>query len=215
MNGSLEGDGLRWSLPVLRSLDGYRLAWLPRDLAAGVLVVAIAIPLSMGMAEVAGMPPVAGLYSCILPLIAYAPSGSSRQLVIALDASTAAMVALAVAPFAGGDPLRYAALAGLVALLAGLVLILAGMIGLGFVTNLLSQPVLLGYQSGLALVVIVSQLPRLLGIVAKENDPLPRALEVVRGLDGASLQTLTVGAGCLAMVVIAAACCLGSRLRCS
>jgi hypothetical protein len=68
MNGSFEGGGLRWRLPVLRSLDGYRLSWLPRDLAAGVLVAAIAIPLSMGMAEVAGMPPVAGLYSCILPL---------------------------------------------------------------------------------------------------------------------------------------------------
>ncbi len=198
------GQGLRWRFPVLRSLDGYRLAWLPRDLTAGILVVAIAIPLSMGMAEVAGMPPVVGLYSCILPLIAYAFFGSSRQLVIALDASTAAMVALAVAPFAGGDAVRYAALAGLVALLVGLVLILAGMMRLGFVANLLSQPVLLGYQSGLALVVVISQLPRFLGIVAEEDRTFPRALEVVGRLNEANLQTFTVGAACLAVVAIAA-----------
>jgi Sulfate permease and related transporters (MFS superfamily) len=85
--------GLHWRWPVLRSLDGYRRGWLRRDLTAGVLIVAIAIPLSMGMAEVAGMPPIAGLYSCVLPLLAYAVLGSSRQLVIALDASTAAMLA--------------------------------------------------------------------------------------------------------------------------
>jgi MFS superfamily sulfate permease-like transporter len=96
MNVTPDDRGLRWPFPVFRSLDGYRWTWLPRDVTAGVLVVAIAIPLSMGMAEVAGMPPIAGLYSCVLPLIAYALFGSSRQLVIALDASTAAMVALAV-----------------------------------------------------------------------------------------------------------------------
>jgi sulfate permease, SulP family len=124
--------------------------------------------------------------------------------VIALDASTAAMVALAVAPVAGGDPLRYAALAGLVSLLVGLILILAGTMRLGFLANLLSRPVLLGYQAGLALVVVVSQLPRLLGIAVHEMDTLPRALEVLRGLDEAGLQSLTVGAACLAVVVIAA-----------
>jgi MFS superfamily sulfate permease-like transporter len=96
MRSSDRQAGLRWTLPVFTSLAGYRRTWLARDLVAGVLVVAIAIPLSMGMAEVAGMPPIAGLYSCVLPLLAYALFGSSPQLVIALDASTAAMVAAAV-----------------------------------------------------------------------------------------------------------------------
>ncbi len=113
-------------LPILTSLRGYERSWLSRDLTAGVLIVALAIPLSMGMAELAGMPPVAGLYSCILPLVAYAFFGSSRQLVVALDASTAAMLAAAVAPLAGGDPLRYAALAGGLTLLVGAVLLIAG-----------------------------------------------------------------------------------------
>ena len=89
------------------------------DLTAGLLIVAIAIPLSMGMAEVAGMPPIAGLYACVLPLLAYAALGSSRQLVIALDASTAMIVAVTVAPLAGGDPTRYVALVGGLTILAG------------------------------------------------------------------------------------------------
>ena len=95
---------LDWPFPVFRSLDGYRWGWLPRDLTAGLLIVALAIPLSMGMAEVAGMPPIAGLYSCVLPLVAYALFGSSPQLVVALDASTAALVATAVAPLAAEIP---------------------------------------------------------------------------------------------------------------
>ena len=210
MNVTPDDRGLRWPFPVFRSLDGYRWTWLPRDVTAGVLVVAIAIPLSMGMAEVAGMPPIAGLYSCVLPLIAYALFGSSRQLVIALDASTAAMVALAVAPIAGGDATRYAALAGLVAVLVGLVLMLAGSLRLGIAANLLSRPVLLGYQAGLAVVVIVSQLPRLLGVTVRADDTLRRAIETVTGLGQTSLQTFVVGAMCLALVTVAAAWRLGA-----
>jgi sulfate permease, SulP family len=210
MNVTPDDQSLRWPFPVFRSLDGYRWTWLPRDVTAGVLVVAIAIPLSMGMAEVAGMPPIAGLYSCVLPLVAYALFGSSRQLVIALDASTAAMVALAVAPIAGGDAIRYAALAGLVAVLVGLVLMLAGSLRLGIAANLLSRPVLLGYQAGLAVVVIVSQLPRLLGVTVRADDTLRRAIETVTGLGQTSLQTFVVGAMCLALVTVAAAWRLGA-----
>ena len=210
MNVTPDNRGLRWPFPVFRSLDGYRWTWLPRDVTAGILVVAIAIPLSMGMAEVAGMPPIAGLYSCVLPLIAYALFGSSRQLVIALDASTAAMVALAVAPIAGGDAIRYAALAGLVAVLVGLVLMLAGSLRLGIAANLLSRPVLLGYQAGLAMVVIVSQLPRLLGVTVRADDTLRRAIETVTGLGQTGLLTFVVSAMCLALVTVAAAWRLGA-----
>ena len=195
----------RRTFSVFTSLRGYRRAWLPRDLVAGVLVVAIAIPLSMGMAEVAGMPPIAGLYSCVLPLLAYALFGSSPQLVIALDASTAAMVAAAVAPLAGGDPVRYAELAGAVALIVGAILIVAGPLRLGFVANFLSRPVLLGYQAGLALVVIFSQLPKLLGLELVEDRPLPRAIEIVRGLGEASPQVVAIGVACLAVILVSAA----------
>jgi high affinity sulfate transporter 1 len=205
MRSSDPGAGLRWTLPVFTSLAGYRRTWLARDVVAGVLVVAIAIPLSMGMAEVAGMPPIAGLYSCVLPLLAYALFGSSPQLVIALDASTAAMVAAAVAPLAAGDQLRYAELAGAIALIVGGILIVAGSLRLGFVANLLSRPVLLGYQAGLAVVVIFSQLPKLLGLEVVEDRPLPRAIEIVGGLGDASPQVVAIGMACLGVVLMFAA----------
>ena len=193
--------GLRWRWPVFRSLEGYRPSWIQRDLVAGMLIVAIAIPLSMGMAEVAGMPPVAGLYSCVLPLIAYALLGSSRQLVIALDASTAALLAAAVTPLAGGDAETYATLAGLVALLVGAILVLAGVLRLGFLGNFLSQPAILGYQAGLAIVVTVSQLPTLLGISLEEDGTIQQLAEIVRRLDETNVPTLLVGLVSLALIL--------------
>ena len=184
---------------MFRSLDGYRWGWLPRDLTAGLLIVALAIPLSMGMAEVAGMPPIAGLYSCVLPLVAYALFGSSPQLVVALDASTAALVATAVAPLAAGDPIRYGALAGLVAILVGVMLIAAACMRLGVVTKLLTPPVLLGYQAGLAVVVVLSQLPRLLGLQVEHSETLPRAFEITTRVDAWSVPTTLLGGAALAV----------------
>ena len=196
-----EPRGLRWRLPVFRSLDGYRRSWLGKDVVAGVLIAAIAIPLSMGMAEVAGMPPVVGLYSCVLPLLAYALFGSSRQLVIALDASTAAMLAATVTPLAGGDPARYATLAGLVALLVGAILLLSGVLRLGFLGNLLSEPILLGYQAGLAVVVTVSQLPRLLGFSLEEDATWRQIREMATRLPEVNGWTLAIGLVCLGVVL--------------
>ncbi|MGZ8578133.1 MAG: SulP family inorganic anion transporter [Actinomycetota bacterium] len=187
---------------MLRSLDGYRPAWIKRDLTAGVLIVAIAIPLSMGMAEVAGMPPVAGLYSCVLPLVAYAIFGSSRQLVIALDASTAALLGAAVASLAGDDPARYAALAGAATVVVGVLLLLAGILRLGAVADLLSEPVLLGYQAGLAVVVVVLQLPRMTGIPASGDSTLSLLADVLRDLDQANVATVVLSATSIAAYVL-------------
>lgn len=188
-------------LPILTSLRGYRRSWLPRDLTAGVLIVALAIPISMGMAELAGMPPVAGLYSCILPLVAYALFGSSPQLVVALDASTAALLGAAVAPLAGGDPLRYAALAGGLTLLVGVILLLAGVARLGLIADFLSEPVLLGYQAGLALVVIAGQLPKMLGISSSADSTLGEYWEVLLSLGDAQPWAASLGLGTIFIVV--------------
>ena len=195
---------LRWEAPVLRSLVGYEIDWLPRDLTAGLLIVALAVPLSMGMAEVAGVPPIAGLYSCVLPLVAYAALGSSPQLVVALDASTAAMVAAAVAPLAAGDPARYAALAGLIAILVGIFLLAAGWLRFGMVAKLLTRPVLLGYQAGLALVVIVSQLPRLIGLPVEQTDTVPRGVEIIARVDEWGVVTVLVGGAGLVLIMVLA-----------
>lgn len=190
------------NVPLLPSLRGYRRSWLPRDLTAGVLIVALAIPLSMGMAELAGMPPVAGLYTCILPLVAYAVFGSSPQLVVALDASTAAMLGAAVAPLAGGDPVRYAALAGALTLLVGAILLAAGIARLGLIADFLSEPVLLGYQAGLALVVTASQLPRLLGLDVTAESTLGRYYEVGAGIGEAAPWSALFGVGSLAAIML-------------
>lgn len=202
MQPDTDEGGLHWRWPVLRSLDGYRRGWLRRDLTAGVLIVAIAIPLSMGMAEVAGMPPIAGLYSCVLPLLAYAVLGSSRQLVIALDASTAAMLAAAVASLAGTDPARYAALAGMAALLVGAILLGAGLLRLGFIADFLSEPVLLGYQAGLAVVVLASQLPKMTGVATRADSTLGRFADVLGGLGDGSGATVAIAAASLAAVLL-------------
>lgn len=175
---------------------------MPKDLSAGALIVAIAVPLSMGMAEVAGMPPVTGLYCCILPLVAYALIGSSRQLVIALDASTAAMLAAAVAPLAAG-PERYGQLAALVALLVGVMLLVAGTVRIGFLADFLSEPLLLGYQSGLALVVIASQLPKLLGVTVTADTTLGAYAQILSQLPHVDLATPAISLACIAIILLA------------
>ncbi len=188
---------------LARSLRGYRLSRLPGDLMAGSLIVAIGIPISMGMAEVAGVAPVIGLYSCILPLVAYALLGSSFHLVVALDASTAAMLAAAVAPLAVGNPALHASLAAAVALMVGAVLVLVGLARGGVVSALLSHPVLLGYQAGLAVVVAGSQLPKLIGIEVSADTTVEQLSGVVMGVPDAHLPTSLLGLACLVGVVLA------------
>lgn len=194
--------GLHWPYPFLRSLDGYRRGWLVRDAAGGILITAVAVPLSMGMAEVAGVPPVVGLYSCILPLVAYALIGSSRRLVIALDASTAAMLAAAIGPLARGDPRRYLELMAVLTVLVGLMLIVAGLLRLGIVADLLSRPVLLGYQAGLAVVVIASQLERLTGSNLSATNTLPRIVESLGHIMRWDASTVGVATGCLIVMLV-------------
>jgi high affinity sulfate transporter 1 len=189
-------------LPLFVSLRGYRRGSLRADITAGVLIVAIAIPLSMGMAEVAGMPPIAGLYSCVLPLVAYAALGSSRQLVIALDASTAAIVAATVGPLAAGDPARYAALVAGLALLAGAILAIAGVAKLGAVADFLSEPVLLGYQAGLAIVVIASQLPRMLGVTVEADSTLGLYASSVRSVSVADPATIAIAIEVMVVMLV-------------
>jgi sulfate permease, SulP family len=190
------------TLPLFTSMRGYRRASLRADLTAGLLIVAIAIPLSMGMAEVAGMPPIAGLYACVLPLVAYAALGSSRQLVIALDASTAMIVAVTVAPLAGGDPTRYVALVGALTIIAGVILLVAGAVRMGVIADFLSEPVLLGYQAGLALVVIASQLPRMLGVTIDASTTVGRYRDSLLALDQVDAWSLAIAVGTFTTMLV-------------
>ena len=150
--------------PGLAWMQTYQFVWLRYDLVAGVTVAAVMIPIALAYGDLAGLPAIVGIYASILPLIAYALFGPSRQLILGPDASSAALVAAAVAPLAAGNPERYAALAAMLAIFVGLLCLLGRLARLGFIADFLSHPILVGYINGLALTVIVAQLPRLFGV---------------------------------------------------
>ncbi|MFA7761688.1 SulP family inorganic anion transporter [Streptomyces sp. NRRL S-448] len=152
--------------PSLRPLGlrGYRRSWLGRDALAGITVAAYLVPQVMAYAGVAGLPPVVGLWAVLPAMVLYALIGSSRLLSVGPESTTALMTAVAVGPLAGGDPGRYAVLAAGLAVVVGLVSLAAWAVRLGFLADLLSRPVLVGYLAGVALIMIVDQLPRLTGV---------------------------------------------------
>ncbi|KDD99097.1 sulfate transporter N-terminal domain protein [Bordetella bronchiseptica SBL-F6116] len=151
---------LRW-LPGLAVLKTYQAAWLPRDLAAGLVLTAMLVPVGIAYAEASGVPGVYGLYATIVPLLAYALFGPSRILVLGPDSALAAPILAVVLSVSEGDPMRAVATASLMAIVSGLFCIILGLLRLGFITELLSKPIRYGYMNGIALVVLASQLPKL------------------------------------------------------
>jgi MFS superfamily sulfate permease-like transporter len=162
---------VRW-LPGLLTLRQYQATWLAHDILAGVVLATMLVPVGIAYAVASGVPGIFGLYATIIPLLAYALAGPSRILVLGPDSSLAAIILGVVLPLSGGDPLRAVALAGMMAVVSGVVCILAGVARLGFVTELLSKPVRYGYMNGIALTVLISQLPKLFGISIEDNGPL-------------------------------------------
>jgi high affinity sulfate transporter 1 len=161
---SRHGD-VRAYVPGLAALKSYQRAWLPKDVVAGLVLSALLVPQGMAYAELAGLPPITGLYTSILCLVGYAVFGPSRVLVLGPDSSLGPMIAATIAPLmlAGGDPGRAIALASFLAVMVGIVMVVAGVAGFGFVADLLSKPTQIGYMNGLALTIMVGQLPKLLG----------------------------------------------------
>ncbi|MCG2624380.1 SulP family inorganic anion transporter [Arthrobacter sp. I2-34] len=151
-------------VPGINAARNYRRGDLRPDLVAGLTLFTLLIPAGMAYAELAGLPPVTGLYATILPLLAYALFGPSKVLVLGPDSSLGPMIAAAILPLALGNTDRAVALAGLLAIIVGLLMVLGRFLNLGFVTDLLSKPIRLGYLNGIALVVFAGQLPKLLGI---------------------------------------------------
>src|SRR5215472_15898279 len=152
-------------MPGVRVLRSYQRSWLRPDLVAGLVLAAILVPQGMAYAELAGLPAVTGLYTTIACLVGYALMGPSRVLVLGPDSSVSPLILAAIAPLfvANGDPCTAIALAGMLALLVGLIEIGLGVCKLGFVADLLSKEVQVGYMNGLALTIIVGQLPKLCG----------------------------------------------------
>src|SRR6188472_2174578 len=152
----------RW-VPGIAVVRRYQRSWLHGDLAAGLVLAALLVPQGMAYAKLAGLPAVNGLYATMVPLLAYAVLGPSRILVLGPDSAIAPVVAAAIIPIAGNDTGERVALAGLLAILVGVACIAGGVAGFGFLTDLISKPVRVGYLAGIAVSVFVSQLPGLLG----------------------------------------------------
>ncbi|MCZ7588784.1 MAG: sulfate permease [Gaiella sp.] len=198
---ALAPRSLAEAAPGLATLLRYPRTYLRSDLVAGVTVGAVAVPSSLAMAELAGMPVVYGLYGTFLPLAVYGLLGTSRQHVIGPDSTLAALTAVTVAPLAtaGGevDPAQYVALAAALALAMGLLLFLAGALRMGFVADFFGKPVLLGYINGVALIVISSQLGKLLGISVEVSDFFAVVWEVLSELGDANRPTVLLSAALL------------------
>src|SRR6201982_3145793 len=160
------------SLPVIETLRRYEAAWLPRDIFAGLVLATMLVPVGIAYAAASGVPGIYGLYATIVPLLVYALFGPSRILVLGPDSSLAAPILAIVLPLSGGDPHRAVALAGMMAVVSGIVCILAGLARLGFITELLSKPIRYGYMNGIAVTVLISQLPKVFGFSIDADGPL-------------------------------------------
>jgi high affinity sulfate transporter 1 len=201
MSGGRAGGLERW-VPGLRTLREYRRAWLGSDLMAGLVLTALLVPVGMGYAQAAGLPPITGLYATIVPLVVYAVFGPSRVMVLGPDSSLAAVIAAVILPLGGDDPDTAVALAGALAALTGLVILVAGIARLGFVTELLSRPVQLGYLYGIAVTILVGQLPRLCGFSIEGRGLLTEARDFVQGVADGRVNRAALAVGLTGIVVI-------------
>ncbi len=170
-------------LPGLDRLADYERPWLRGDLVAGVTVAAYLIPQVMAYAEVAGLPAVTGLWAVLGAMTVYAFIGSSRQLSVGPESTTALMTATAIGPLAAGDPSRYATLAAALGLVVAALCLVAWIARLGFLADLLSKPVLVGYLAGVAVIMIAGQLDSFAGIELEGDDPPQTIVSFVTHLD--------------------------------
>ncbi|MGW6378121.1 SulP family inorganic anion transporter [Rhodococcus sp. NPDC055112] len=189
----------RWLL--FGSLQGYQRKWIRPDVIAGLTVWAVLVPEALAYATIAGVPPVVGLYAAIPSLILYAAVGSSRHLVVGPMSATAALSAAIIAPIAGADGGKYVALSAVLAIATGIVGLLAGLIRLGFIASFISEPVLKGFIVGLALTIIIGQVPKLFGVPKSDGNFFEQAWGVIRNLGDTDWRTLTVGLLSLAVVL--------------
>lgn len=193
-------------LPGIATARTYQRGWLRSDIGAGLALSALLVPAGMGYAQAAGLPPYTGLYATIVPMLVYALVGPSRILVLGPDSALAPLIAAAVIPLAAeGDPQRAIALAGVLSVLVGVILVLGGILRLGFITELLSNPIRLGFLNAIAVIVIVGQLPLLVGTEDDESGVLAEIADVVDDVieDGVHLSAFLMGAGSIAVIVAA------------
>ena len=189
-------------VPGLSILREYRREWLWSDLVAGVSVCMVMIPSVIAYAGLMGLAPQHGLYAALVPLLVYPFFGSSRQMIVGPDIAISLLIASAIVPLAAGDPVRAAELAATVAALSGLLLLLGAQVKIGAVADFLSKPVLIGYMTGAALILMASQLDKLFGVSLKNNDFFPRLGELSGKLGQTHAPTLLFGLSLLALAML-------------
>jgi sulfate permease, SulP family len=194
--------GIARFIPGLGLIKAFSPALLSTEFVVAITVFAVLVPSAMAYGDLAGVTPVAGLYVALGAMVMYALFGSSKQVITGPEATAAIMTATAVAPLAGGDAARYASLAALLAILVGVVALLARVAKLGFITDLLSKPVLVGYILGATLIVIGSQLGKMFGIKLESDKFFQQVVELISRLDEAHLLTVAIGVVCMAVLLI-------------
>ena len=195
--------GLSKWIPLLQTLRGYKSEWLIHDIIAGIVLTAILVPVGMAYASVSGLPAIYGLYATIIPLIAYAIFGPSRILVLGPDSALAGLIAAAILPLAAGNAEKAIALAGMLSVLAGAFCILAGLVKFGFITDLLSKPIRIGYLNGIALTVLIGQLPKVFGFSVSGNNFLQETNGLIQGIVNGQINwtSFIIGFSCLIIII--------------
>ena len=196
--------GLAKWLPGLQTLREYQAAWLRNDIVAGIVLSTMLVPVGIAYAVASGVSAIYGLYATIVPLLVYALFGPSRILVLGPDSSLAPIILGVVLPLSAGDPMRAIALASAMAVVSGIVCVAAGLGRLGFVTELLSKPIRYGYMNGIALAVLISQLPKLFGFSIESTGPLRDLWQIGKSiLEGkANWTAAALGGATLAVILL-------------
>src|SRR5499427_10664488 len=186
------------------SLSPFHREWLAKDVVAGVVLTTLLVPQGMAYAELAGLPPITGLYTSILCLLGYAAFGPSRLLVLGPDSSLGPMIAATILPLiaANGDEKRAIALASLLAIMVGAIMILAAVARLGFIADLISKPTMIGYMNGLALTILVGQLPKLFGFKVESDNFIGELTGFVKGLANGEAVAAAAAVGITGIVLI-------------
>ncbi len=195
-------SGIARFIPGLTLFKGVSLTLLRTEFVVAITVFAVLVPSAMAYGDLAGVTPVAGLYVALGAMVMYALFGTSRQVITGPEATAAIMTATAVAPLAAGDPERYAALAAMTAILVGILALLARVARLGFITDFLSKPILVGYIFGATLIVIGSQLGKMVGLKLEADKFFQQVLELLTRLDESHLLTVVIGVICMAALLI-------------
>jgi high affinity sulfate transporter 1 len=195
---------MRNFVPGLKVIPSYQRGWLVKDAVAGIVLTTLLVPQGMAYAELAGLPPITGLYTTILCLLAYAVFGPSRILVLGPDSSLGPMIAATIMPLlaADGDPERAVALASMLAIMVAVIMIVAAVAKLGFVADLLAKPTMMGYLNGLALTIFVGQLPKLFGFKVSGNGLIHEFTDFVRGLVNGEAVAAAAAVGLAGIAVI-------------